>query len=152
MREVAFKQTGTVKLWCFQPISPLSRNTNIPTTQARCQDNNCGRDDMWWLVSHLCYIYVMKRCRVALGLATLICRSSQSFGPDWNISTTIGCIAVTFHTVIRGPQRMNPHDFGEPLTFLLAPTASQSSHLSTETSSFCIDIHDSHMMYPNGFL
>lgn len=34
----AFKQTGTVKLCSFQPITPLSRNTNIPTTQARCPD------------------------------------------------------------------------------------------------------------------
>ena len=33
---------------------------------------------------------------------------------------------------IHGPQRMNPKDFGEPPIFLLAPTAGQSSPLSSE--------------------
>lgn len=30
---------------------------------------------------------------------------------------------VKFWTVIHGPQRMNPVDFGEPLTFALVPPA-----------------------------
>ncbi len=43
------------------------------------------------------------------------------FGPDWNISTTIGLIAMKFSRVINGFQRMNPNDFGDPMAFALAP-------------------------------
>lgn len=38
-----------------------------------------------------------------------------------NISATIGWIAMKCCTDIRGPQRMNPNVFGDPLTFHLAP-------------------------------
>ncbi len=36
---------------------------------------------------------------------------------------------MKFGTAIHGPQRMDPHKFGDPLTFLLAPPADQSSHI-----------------------
>ncbi len=42
-------------------------------------------------------------------------------GPDWNIWTIIWGTAMKFHTDIHSPQRMNPTDFGDPLSFPLAP-------------------------------
>ncbi len=41
-------------------------------------------------------------------------------------------IAMKFCTYIDGSQKMNPADFGDPLTFHLAPPAGQSFHLSNE--------------------
>lgn len=38
--QLLFKQTASVKLWSFQPVTPLSRNTNIPTSRARCQGDD----------------------------------------------------------------------------------------------------------------
>ncbi len=43
------------------------------------------------------------------------------FGPDRNVLTAIGRIAVKFCADIHGPQRMNATGFGDPLTFPLAP-------------------------------
>ncbi len=50
-----------------------------------------------------------------------VCRSVCHFGAEWNSSTTIGWIAMGICTGIHDPQRMNPNDFGDPLTFPLAP-------------------------------
>ncbi len=45
--------------------------------------------------------------------------SAQHFGPDWNILTTTGSIAIKLCTDIHVTQRMNPNDdFGDALTFL----------------------------------
>ncbi len=41
---------------------------------------------------------------------------------------------MTFHTYIFDSQRMNRGDFGDALTFPVAPQAGQSFHLSCETS------------------
>ncbi len=38
------------------------------------------------------------------------------FGPDWNISTPTGRIAMKFCTDIYGAQVMYPNVFGDPLT------------------------------------
>lgn len=38
-------------------------------------------------------------------------------GPDWNILITLGSVAMTFYTDIQSPQRMNPTEFGDSLTF-----------------------------------
>ncbi len=38
-----------------------------------------------------------------------------------NVTTTIGYIALNFYTEIPGSWRRNLYDFGDPLTFLLAP-------------------------------
>lgn len=44
---------------------------------------------------------------------------------------TSGWINIKFDRDINGPQRLNPNDFGDPLTFLLAPpAASQNVHFS----------------------
>lgn len=51
------------------------------------------------------------------------CQSVHSFGPDWNISTTFGSIAVTFCTDTNNPHWMNPIDFGEPPGFSSCATA-----------------------------
>lgn len=48
-------------------------------------------------------------------------RSVHHFGPDWNISITLGWIALQLCSDIHCPQRMKPTSFGEPLTFPLAP-------------------------------
>ncbi len=42
--------------------------------------------------------------------------SVHHFGPDWNTSTTTGWIAIKFCTDSWSPQRVNPSDFGDPLT------------------------------------
>ncbi len=65
---------------------------------------------------------------------------------------------LKFGTDIRGAQRMNPLDFGNPLTFHPAPPTGQSFHLSCEISqilldaSFYTDIHGPQVMYPNDFV
>ncbi len=42
----------------------------------------------------------------------------QYFGPEGNISTNVGWIAIRFSTDIYGPQRMKPNEFGgDRLTF-----------------------------------
>ncbi len=41
-----------------------------------------------------------------------------------------GCTAMTFCIDIQGPQRMDPTDFGDPLTFSLASLAGQIFHLT----------------------
>lgn len=40
------------------------------------------------------------------------------FGPNWTL-TTIEWVSMEFGSQIYGPQRINPTDFGDPLTFLL---------------------------------
>lgn len=42
------------------------------------------------------------------------------FSPNWSINN-FRWIAVKFRTVIHGPHRMYPDDFGDSLTFVLAP-------------------------------
>ncbi len=54
----------------------------------------------------------------------------QSVGPPRNISTTIGWINMKFCTNIHGPQKMNPKNFGDPLTFPLAPPSDQNFNMS----------------------
>ncbi len=56
-----------------------------------------------------------------LGMASLVNWSVHHFGPDWNISTTIGWAVVKFCTDIHASQRMNPTDFDDSLTFPLVP-------------------------------
>lgn len=67
---------------------------------------------------------------------------------------------MMFCTDIHGLQRMNLIDFGDPKTFLLAPSAGQSYflliQLNLSTSSrwigtSCTDIHGSHTVYLNSF-
>ncbi len=41
---------------------------------------------------------------------------------------------MIFGTDVHGPQRINPNDFGEPLTFAVVPPAAQIFHLSSEIS------------------
>lgn len=41
---------------------------------------------------------------------------------------------MTFYRKIRGPQRMNPNDLSDPLTFPVVPPGGQSFHLTSETS------------------
>ncbi len=74
---------------------------------------------------------------MALGMAVSACWLIHHFGP--NISTTIGWIVIKFCTDVHGSQRMNPTDFGDPLTFSLAPPAGQSFHLSCEISQYLLD-------------
>ncbi len=44
------------------------------------------------------------------------------FDPDWNISATTGWLALKLW-VIHGPQRMNPTDFGDSLSFSSSATS-----------------------------
>ncbi len=48
-------------------------------------------------------------------------QSVHHFSSDWNVSTTIGWIAIKVCTDIHGSQTMNPNDFDDPLTFPLVP-------------------------------
>ncbi len=50
-------------------------------------------------------------------MAIQFCWLVRHFGPGWNISTTIGQIAIQGFTDIRGAQTMKPTDFGHHLTF-----------------------------------
>lgn len=43
-------------------------------------------------------------------------RNSATFGPDWNISTTIGGIALKLGSDIHGPQKIKTTDFGYLMT------------------------------------
>ncbi len=72
-------------------------------------------------------------------MAMLVCQWVQLFGLDWNISTTFGWIALKFCTDIHGAQRINPNDFGDPLTFPLAPPAGITYHLSCKISQHLFD-------------
>ncbi len=64
---------------------------------------------------------------------------------------------MKFGTDIRGSERMNPNDFGDPLAFYVAPRADQTFHLSSEISAFtawiglkfCTDGHGSQMTNSN---
>ncbi len=47
-----------------------------------------------------------------------------------DISTIIGQIAIKFGTNIHVPLRMNSNNFGDTLTFHLAPPAGQNLNLS----------------------
>lgn len=56
---------------------------------------------------------------------------NAAFGPDWNISTTTGWIAMTFFcTHIHDPQRVNPHGFDGPLTLPLVLSSGHNLNLS----------------------
>lgn len=61
-----------------------------------------------------------------MGLSVLV------FGPDRNIPTTTGWIAMKCCTGIHSPQRKSPTDVGNPLTFPLA--AGQSFDIFSNTS------------------
>lgn len=50
---------------------------------------------------------------------------------DWNVLTSNGCIAMQFDTAFMlAPFRMNWNNFGNPLTFHLAPSPVQKFYLS----------------------
>lgn len=49
----------------------------------------------------------------------MICRLIHHVAQDRNISTTVGLIALKFCADVTDPQRMNPTDFGNPLSFSL---------------------------------
>lgn len=42
---------------------------------------------------------------------------AHNFGPDWNILTTVGCVAMNLCQDIRCPQRMNSNDFVQYFIF-----------------------------------
>ena len=50
----------------------------------------------------------------------LILWSVHCFGPDWNTSSITG--STGFCAGSRGPQKMQPNDFGDPLTFSFSVT------------------------------
>lgn len=72
----------------------------------------------------MCFICLI--CLDAVLRATLVewmgwqCQTVRHFGPDGNISATIGWMKMTFCTDINGPQTMNPTGSGDPLSFPLA--------------------------------
>ncbi len=51
-----------------------------------------------------------------------------------NVSTTIITRLIAMVYGINGSQRMNPGDFGDPLTFPVVAPAGQSFHSSREVS------------------
>jgi len=70
------------------------------------------------------------------------CRSFHHFGPDWNISTTTGWIAMKLCTDMNGVQRMNLSDFGDTLTFrLVLPWGWHFSFLRTCLHNYWMDCH-----------
>ena len=132
----------------------------------------CGRTGSQILKNWFLYFQIVFLDMLAAGLLGMTIQSSESvhhYGPDSNILTTIGLIAITFCTYIHGrqrmiptlmnpwifffpqqdniftytlkylkglapkfwdihgSQRMNPTNFGDPLTFSVAPP--QGSHL-----------------------
>ncbi len=63
--------------------------------------------------------YLATKANKLIFLATLaachsVCQLVCHFGPDWNISTTTGWIALTFYADIHGALRMNHPDFDDP--------------------------------------
>ncbi len=62
-------------------------------------------------------------------------------GPDWNIST-IGWTAMKLCTVIDSPQRMNPTDFGDPLTYTLVPPWGSHFWFLIKCLNIATDCHD----------
>ncbi len=67
-----------------------------------------------------CLVFSHARC-MALDRVMLVCWWVHHFSPDLNISTTIAWIGIKFCTDFHGSQRMNPNDFGDPMTFPLVP-------------------------------
>lgn len=61
-------------------------------------------------------------------LFTVSCHWFWSF--LWNVSPSVGWIALIFGTDIHSAQKMDCIHFGDPLTFHLAPPEGQSYHLS----------------------
>lgn len=53
---------------------------------------------------------------------------------------------MKFSTDVHVPQRMNPTDFGDDLTFHLAPPAGQSFNLSSEISHYLPDVLGQHFI------
>ena len=76
----------------------------------------------WFTLNNVlspCVFLAMLTNSMASGMAMLICWSfnmANHFGPDCNISTTIGWIAMKFATDIQSPETKNSNDFGGPLT------------------------------------
>lgn len=56
-------------------------------------------------------------------------------GFEWNISTTIGWVAMKLGTDIHDSLRMNWNNFDDPLTSPLAPSSGQTFHLSDTLAS-----------------
>ena len=61
------------------------------------------------------------------------------YGFVWDVSKTIGYIAMNFGTDIHVPQMMNCSNFCDLLTLNVAPPQGQSLHLSCETSQHLRD-------------
>ncbi len=89
-------------------ICPNSKS--VTTLQLFCKFTCCSFE-----FKHKPYL-VFFSC-VARGTAMSVCLLVNHSGPDWNISTAIGWIAMTLCTDIHGPQRINLTDFGDPLNF-----------------------------------
>ncbi len=70
-----------------------------------------------------------------INIMVLASVSSEAHGMSicWSVCPTFS-FRLTFPTEIDVHQRMNPHDFGDPLTLALAPQAGQTCHLSCEIS------------------
>ena len=56
----------------------------------------------------------------------------RSLGLEWTIETAIYGIAAQLRIDMHGPLMTNPTNFGDPLTFPLAPPAGQSFYLPWE--------------------
>ncbi len=94
-----------------------------------------------------------------------VCRSVRHFLPDWNISTTIGWIAMKFSTgkyFLRGPLRMNPTDISDVsssatrrLTFMVLSEMNQEPLFDRyeqiqDELSWCWWSSDFHLAPPSG--
>ncbi len=69
---------------------------------------------------------------VTLQLAQL--KGLNLFDPELNISATFRWIPMKLCEDIHGPQRMNPSDSGDSMSFSLAPPTDLIFHLSSEIS------------------
>ncbi len=76
-------------------------------------------------------------------MATSVGQSVHHFGVDINMSTIIGWIVMKFQTNTQAPLKMNPTDFGDHLTFPLAPPAGQNLSFSVKyLKNYWMDCHE----------
>ncbi len=82
----------------------------------------------YWLMSTSIYSFF---CLLAAWLCEWhrqsVSRLVHHFGPDWNILTALLWIAMKFYTDVHVPQRMNPDDYDDRLSF--TPMPPWGSHL-----------------------
>lgn len=104
--------------WLLYVCNVYSYNHTIKTLSLHLQFQRVRKKRTWFII--------FDPFRKAL--FTVSCHWFWSF--LWNVSPSVGWIALIFGTDIHSAQKMDCIHFGDPLTFHLAPPEGQSYHLS----------------------